>query len=82
MLSMSLWKEYVKFMSIKPLRFVKSHENISKDRSQRRTHGYSIKSFLSSFLVIFRLGLWLKTGFIAKSMLSWSGILLKRLATW
>ena len=24
------------------LRFVKSHEDISKDRSQRRTHGYSI----------------------------------------
>ena len=28
--------------AFKRLRFVKTHENISKDRSQRRIHGYSI----------------------------------------
>ena len=33
------------------------------------------KSFLSSFLVVFRWGLWLKMRFIAISMASWSGIL-------
>ena len=38
------------------------------------------KSF-KLFLVIFRLGLWLKMGFIAISMDSWSGILVKRLVT-
>ena len=27
---------------IEPVRFVKTHGNISKDRSSRRTHGYSI----------------------------------------
>ena len=39
------------------------------------------KSFLSSFLVIFWLGLWLKMRFISISMVSWNGILVKRLAT-
>ena len=39
------------------------------------------KSFLSSFLVMFRLGLWLKMRFIAISMVSWSGIFVKRLVT-
>ena len=33
---------FVKIVFIKPLRFVKPHENISKNRSQRSTHGYSI----------------------------------------
>ena len=33
---------FVKIIFIKPLRFVKTHEDVSKDRSQRRTHGYSI----------------------------------------
>ena len=36
---------------------------------------------LSSFLVMFRLGLWLKMRFIAMSMVSWSRILVKRLVT-
>ena len=31
----------VKMIFIKPLRFVKTHEDVSKNRSQRRTHGYS-----------------------------------------
>ena len=31
------------------------------------------KSFLSSFLVMVRLGLWLKMSFIAISIVSWSG---------
>ena len=39
------------------------------------------KTFLSSFLVIFRLWLWLKMRFIAMSMVSWSGKLTKRLVT-
>ena len=39
------------------------------------------KSFLSSFLVVFRLELRLKMRFIAKSMVSWSGILVKRVVT-
>ena len=30
---------------------------------------------------MFRLALWLKMGFIVMSMVSWSGILVKRLAT-
>ena len=30
---------------------------------------------------MFRLGLWLKMRFITMSMVSWSGILVKRLAT-
>ena len=38
-------------------------------------------SFLSSFLVMSRLGLWLKTRFIAMSMVFWSGILVNRLVT-
>ena len=86
--------------AFKPLRFVKTLENISKDTSQRRTHGYSInliievtvkikvslwcskrKSILSSFLVVLRLGLWLKMRFIAMSMVSWSGMLVKGLVT-
>ena len=33
------------------------------------------------FLVMFRLGLWLEMRFIAISMVSWSGILVKRLVT-
>ena len=33
---------FMKIIFIEPLRFVKTHENISKNRSQRRTHGYSI----------------------------------------
>ena len=33
---------FVKNIFIKPLRFVKTHENISNDSSQRRTYGYSI----------------------------------------
>ena len=37
------------------------------------------ESFSGSFLVIFRLGLWLKMRFIAIPMVSWSGILVKRL---
>ena len=40
------------------------------------------KSFLSSFLVMFRLGLWLKTRLIAVSMVSCSGILVKRLVSY
>ena len=40
-----------------------------------------MKSFLSSFLVRFRLGLWLKMIFIAMPMVSWSGRLVKRLVT-
>ena len=36
---------------------------------------------LSFFLVMFRLGLWLKTRFIAISMVSWSWILVKILVT-
>ena len=35
----------------------------------------------NSFLVMFSLGLWLKMRFIAMSMVSWSGILVKRLVT-
>ena len=35
----------------------------------------------SSFVVMFRLGLWLKMRFIAMLMVSWSGILVKRLVT-
>ena len=35
----------------------------------------------SSFAVMFRLGLWLKMRFIAMLMVSWSGILVKRLVT-
>ena len=38
------------------------------------------KVFLSSFSVMFRLGLWLKIRF-AMSIVSWSGILVKRLVT-
>ena len=92
---------FVKIIFIKQLRFVKAHEDVSNEKSWRRTHGYSIDSiiklsvknkmslwcsakekiFLSSFLVIFRLGLWLKMRCIAMSMVSWSGILLKRLFT-
>ena len=67
---------FVKIIFIKPLRFVKAHVDLSKDRSSRRTHGYSInliikptvknkmslrcsekEKFLSSFRVLFRLGL-------------------------
>ena len=56
-------------MFIYPLRFVKTHKDICKDRSQRKSHGLSvdlIKNFavqnkmeknLSSFLVMFRLRL-------------------------
>ena len=40
-----------------------------------------MKSFLSSFLVMFRLGLGLKIRFIAISMVPWSGILVKILIT-
>ena len=36
---------------------------------------------IGSFLVMFRLGLGLKIRFIAISMVSWSGILVKRLVT-
>ena len=39
------------------------------------------KSFLSSFLAMFTLRLWLKIRFIAISMVSWRGILVKRLVT-
>ena len=39
------------------------------------------KNFLSSFLMMFRLGLVLKMRFIAISMVSWNGILVKRLVT-
>ena len=39
------------------------------------------EKFLKFFLVRFRLGLWLKMRFIAISMVSWSGILVKRLVT-
>ena len=35
-------KRFVKIIFIKPLRFVNTYGNISKDRIQRRTHGYSI----------------------------------------
>ena len=71
-------------MFIYPLRFVKTHKDICKDRSQRKSHGLSvdlIKNFtvqnkieknLSSFLVMFRLRLWLRMRFIA-------GISVKRL---
>ena len=34
-----------------------------------------------SFLVMFRLGLWLKMKFIAVAMLSWNEIMVKRLVT-
>ena len=37
-----------------------------------------MKNFLSSFLVMFRLGLRLKMRFIAMSIVSWSGILVKK----
>ena len=33
---------FKKFKKIKPLRFIKAHEDVSKDRSYRRNHGYSI----------------------------------------
>ena len=33
---------FVKIMFIKPLRFIKAHEDVSKDWSQRRSQGYSI----------------------------------------
>ena len=33
---------FVTIIFIKPLRFVKAHKDVGKDRSQRRTHGYSI----------------------------------------
>ena len=33
---------FVKIVFIYPLRFVKTHKGISKERSQSRTHGYSI----------------------------------------
>ena len=36
---------------------------------------------LGSFLVMFRLGLWFQMRFIAISMVSWNGILVKRLVT-
>ena len=39
------------------------------------------KSCLRSFQVMFKLGLWLKMRFIAMWMVSWSGILVKRLVT-
>ena len=39
------------------------------------------KSLLSSCLVMFRFRLWFKMRFIAMSMVSWSGILVKRLVT-
>ena len=39
------------------------------------------KSFFCSFLVMFRLGLWLKMKFVAMSVVSWSWILVKRLVT-
>ena len=39
------------------------------------------KVFFSSFLVIFSLGLWLKIRFVAISMVSWIGILVKTLVT-
>ena len=78
---------FVKIIFIKPLRFVKAHVDLSKDRSSRRTHDYSInliikptvknkmslrcsekEKFLSSFRVLFRLGLWLKMRFVAMSI--------------
>ena len=37
------------------------------------------REILSSFLVIFRLRLWMRMRFIAVSMVSWSGLLVKRL---
>ena len=39
------------------------------------------KKFLSGFLVISILGLWFKMRFFAISLVSWSGILVKRLVT-
>ena len=39
------------------------------------------KKFLSSFLVLFRLGLWLKMRLIAMSIVSSSGIFVKGLVT-
>ena len=40
-----------------------------------------MKSFLSSFLVMFRFGLWLKMRLIAMLIISWNGILVKRPVT-
>ena len=37
------------------------------------------ENFLSSFLKMFKFGLWLKLGFIAMTMVSWSGILVETL---
>ena len=47
----------VKIVFIKPLRFVKTNENIRKDRSQRRTHGYSI-NLIIKFTVKNKMSLW------------------------
>ena len=49
--------DLLRLYSFQPLRFVKAHENVSENRSQRRTHGHSI-NLIIELTVIDKMSLW------------------------